>query len=149
MTRLTSRSILMTLLAGTTALAAERARAQGAATPIANIERPKVLTVSSGHCLKRADGTFGAVFGPDTLPPLAFTIGPGSVMADQMHASKARFTGPGQYKEVIIMLYLGKTATVDAFGGLGTVIVSTDNKSGTFALNDGTASGRWNCGTSE
>jgi hypothetical protein len=148
MARFTSRRTLMTLVAGMTSLAAARARAQGAATPTANIERPKVLTVSSGHCLKREDGTFGAVFGPDALPPLAFTIGPGSVMANQMHASKARFTGPGQYKDVIIMLYLGKTATVDTYGGLGTVIVSTDGRSGTFALNDGTASGRWNCGTS-
>lgn len=114
--------------------------------PTATIEKPKALTVSAGHCLKRADGTFGAVFGADALPPLAFTIGPGSAMADQMHASKAPYTGPGQYKNVIVMLYLGKTATQDTYGGLGSVTVSSDGKSGTFVLNDGSASGRWNCG---
>ncbi len=101
--------------------------------------------MSTGHCLKR-DGTFGGVFGPDALPPLAFTIGPGSVMADQMHASKTPYTGPGRYANVIVMLYLGKTATQDLYGGLGTITVAADEKSGTFTLNDGTGSGHWDCG---
>ena len=131
------------LCVGAATAGAGRVMAQGAS---ATIEKPKALTVSTGHCLKRADGTFGAVFGPDALPPLAFTIGPGSAMADQMHASKAPYTGPGQYKNVIIMLYLGKTATQDTYGGLGGVTVNADGKSGTFVLNDGSASGRWNCG---
>jgi hypothetical protein len=122
-----------------------RATAQ-APSATATIDKPKALTVSSGHCLKRSDGTLGAVFGPDALPPLAFTIGPGSAMADAMHASKVPFTGPGLYKNVIVMLYLGKTATQDAYGGLGSVTVSADGKSGTFVLNDKSASGRWSCG---
>ncbi len=143
-TRLVSVAVALgvcTAIAG-----AGRAAAQGPGAT-ATIDKPKALTVSSGHCLKRADGTLGAVFGPDALPPLAFTIGPGSVMADAMHASKAPFTGPGAYKNVIVMLYLGKTATQDAYGGLGSVTVGADGKSGTFVLNDKTASGRWNCGT--
>jgi len=134
------------LSVGSAVFGPARATAQGGGTS-ATIEKPKALTVSTGHCLKRADGTFGAVFGPDALPPLAFTIGPGSAMADAMHASKAPFTGPGQYKNVIVMLYLGKTATQDSYGGLGNVTVDADAKSGSFTLNDGTASGRWRCGS--
>ena len=130
---------------GATVLCPHRVEAQSTGTS-ATIEKPKALTVATGHCLKRADGTFGAVFGPDALPPLAFTIGPGSAMADAMHASKAPFTGPGPYKNVIIMLYLGKTATQDTYGGLGSVTVDADAKSGSFTLNDGTASGKWRCG---
>jgi hypothetical protein len=122
-----------------------RARAQAPAVS-ATIDKPRAMTVSTGHCAKKSDGTLGAVFGPDALPPLAFTIGPGSAMADAMHASKTPFTGPGEYKNVIIMLYLGKTATQDAYGGLGSVTVGADGKSGTFLLNDKSASGRWNCG---
>ena len=43
-------------------------------------------------------------------PAVALTIGPGSAMADQMHANKAKFAGAGKYANEIIALYLGKTA---------------------------------------
>jgi hypothetical protein len=68
-------------------------------------------------------------------------------MADAMHANKARFTGPGRYPNEIITVYLGKTALEDSYGGLGTVVIATDGHSGTFATNDGKASGRFDCGT--
>jgi hypothetical protein len=86
-------------------------------------------------------------WGPTALPTLAFTIGPGAAMADQMHANKAKFTGPGRYPNEIIAVYLGKTALEDSYGGLGTVVIGADGRTGTFALNDGTASGRFDCGT--
>lgn len=89
--------------------------------------------------------TFSAHWGPDSLPPLAFVIGPGSAMADAMHASKAPFKGAGAYRDVIITLYLGKTALEDSYGGLGTVTVNADRRSGRFALNDGKARGSWSC----
>ncbi len=141
-----SASMIAALGVCTALAGSARAVAQGPTSPTATIEKPKAMTVSSGHCAKRTDGTFGAVFGPDTLPPLAFTIGPGSAMADQMHASKAPFTGPGEYKNVIVMLYLGKSALQDAYGGLGSVTVGADGKSGTFLLNDKSATGHWSCG---
>lgn len=115
-------------------------------TGSAKIDTPKALTVPTGFCRKLDNGTFGAFFGPEKLPPLAFTIGPGAAMADEMHASKAPFTGPGRYKDVIVMVYLGKTALEDTYGGLGTVAVNGDGRSGSFVLNDGRASGTWNCG---
>lgn len=117
-----------------------------AAEPTATIQKPKVLTVAGGRCQMKADGTLGVNIGPNAaLPALAFTIGPGSAMADQMHSNKAKFSGPGRYANEIIALYLGKTALEDSYIGLGTVIVAADGKSGSFVLNDGKASGTFDC----
>lgn len=127
-------------------LGAAHASAQTTATAGAKIDRPKARSVATGRCLNTHDGTLGGVFGRSELPLLAFTIGPGSAMADQMHANKAKFTGPGAYKNVIVMVYLGKTALDDTYGGLGTVTVNSDWRTGSFKLNDGTASGTWDCG---
>jgi len=65
-----------------------------------------------------------------------------------MHASKAAYTGPGKYRNVIVMVYLGKTALEDTYGGLGTVTVNADSRTGSFVLNDGSAAGTWDCGQS-
>lgn len=123
-----------------------RAGAQGTPAPSARIVKPKARQVTGGRCLNDQHGTLGGVFGPSALPPLAFTIGPRSAMADQMHASKAPFTGPGTYRNVIVMVYLGRTALDDTYGGLGTVTVNADNRTGSFTLNDGKAAGTWDCG---
>ena len=58
-----------------------------------------------------------------------------------------KYTGPGRYTNEIIAVYLGKTALEDSYMGLGTVVIAGDGRSGTFALNDGTASGHFDCGT--
>jgi hypothetical protein len=118
-----------------------------AAQPTATIQKPKALTVTGGGCQWKADGTLGVNIGPNAaMPTLALTVGPGAYMADQMHANKAKFTGPGRYINEIIAVYLGKTALEDSYIGLGTVTVAADGKSGTFALNDGQAAGTFDCG---
>ena len=129
-------------------VAIPNARAQGTPPATAKIVRPRARVVSGGRCLNDQHGTLGGVFGPSALPPLAFTIGPRSAMADQMHASKAAYTGPGKYRNVIVMVYLGKTALEDTYGGLGTVTVNADSRTGSFVLNDGSAAGTWDCGQS-
>jgi hypothetical protein len=68
-------------------------------------------------------------------------------MADTLHANKAKFAGPGTYKNVIIAVYLGKTALQDSYMGLGTVVINGDARSGKFTLNDGSAAGRFDCGS--
>jgi hypothetical protein len=118
----------------------------GAAPPTAVIEKPKPRTVTTGSCRILSDGTFSGTWGPAALPTLAFTIGPGAAMADQMHANKAKFAGPGKYQNEILAVYLGKTALEDSYGGLGTVVINADGHSGTFSTNDGKASGRFDCG---
>ena len=119
---------------------------RAAAPPTAVIEKPRSRTVTTGSCRILGDGTFSGTWGPADLPTLAFTIGPGAAMADQMHANKAKFAGPGKYQNEILAVYLGKTALEDSYGGLGTVIVNPDGHSGTFTTNDGKTSGRFDCG---
>jgi hypothetical protein len=119
-----------------------------AATPTATIQKPKAQTVTGGICRLTDDGsTLGVNIGPNAkMPTLALTIGPRSAMADALHANMAKFAGPGKYANEIVALYLGKTALEDSYMGLGTVTIAADAKSGTFALNDGKASGTFDCG---
>lgn len=141
------------VLAGAAALATLVAspslRAQGAdaSTAAVTIEKPaaKARTVTGGSCRILSSGTFMAAWGPTKLPTLSFTIGPHAAMSDEMHASKTPFTGPGRYANVIIAAYLGATALVDSYGGLGTVVFNANGRSGTFVTNDGKASGRFDC----
>jgi hypothetical protein len=115
--------------------------------PSVTVEKPRAVKAAGGVCRIAEEGTLGVNIGPDPkLPILALTIGPGSAMADMLHANKAKFTGPGKYANEIIAVYLGKTALEDAYMGLGTVTIAADGKSGRFALNDGTASGSFDCG---
>jgi hypothetical protein len=115
--------------------------------PIATIDKPKSRTVTGGFCRILGNDTFSGNFGPNSsLPTLALTIGPGSTMADALHANKAKFTGPGTYKNEIIAVYLGKTALEDSYMGLGTVIINADKHSGAFTLNDKSATGHFDCG---
>ena len=115
--------------------------------PTATIDKPKSRTVTGGFCRILSNNTFSGNFGPNSsMPTLALTIGPGSTMADALHANKANFTGPGTYKNEIIAVYLGKTALEDSYMGLGTVVINADKHSGTFTLNDKSASGHFDCG---
>jgi hypothetical protein len=115
--------------------------------PTATIDKPKSRTVTGGFCRVLGNDTFSGNFGPNSsLPTLALTIGPASAMADALHANKAKFTGPGTYKNEIIAVYLGKTALEDSYMGLGTVIINADKHSGTFSLNDKSAAGHFDCG---
>ena len=121
--------------------------AAAAPQPTATIEKPKSRSVTGGFCRILGNDTFSGNFGPNSsLPTLAFTIGPRSAMADQLHANKANFNGPGTYKNEIIAVYLGKTALEDSYLGLGTVIINADKHSGTFTLNDKSAAGHFDCG---
>lgn len=118
-----------------------------AATPTVTVQKPRAVSASGGICRVKEDGTLGVNIGPNpAMPTLALTIGPGAFMADQLHANKVKFTGPGKYENELVALYLGKTALEDSYMGLGTVTIAADGKSGTFALNDGKASGSFDCG---
>ena len=117
------------------------------AQPTLIVQKPRAVNAAGGICRIKDDGTLGVNIGPNSaMPTLALTIGPGAFMADQMHANKAKFTGAGKYENELIALYLGKTALEDSYMGLGTVTIAADGKSGSFALNDGKASGSFDCG---
>lgn len=140
------------VLAGATALAtfvaspSLRAQNHAAQPASVTIETPKARTVTGGTCRILSTGTFIGAWGPADLPTLSFAIGPHTAMSDEMHASKAPFKGPGRYPNEIVAIYLGATALVDSFGGLGTVVFNADGHSGTFVTNDGKASGHFDCG---
>ncbi len=136
---------LQPFTAGVILLAAANA-IHAASDPTVTIEKPKARTTTGGTCRIVSDGTLSGVWGPSSLPTLAFTIGPGSAMADAMHANKGRYSGPGKYPNVIIAVYLGKTALDDTYAGLGTVVLNADGHTGSFALNNGSASGHFDCG---
>jgi hypothetical protein len=110
-----------------------------AAKGSATLQKPVALTVTGGGCESDGKGTVGANFGN----ALAFNIGPGTVGAKALGMSQARFVGPGTYRKVMISGYPAKGKV---FAGLGTVIVNDDRQTGTFATDDGTAAGSWNCG---
>jgi hypothetical protein len=140
-----------TLIAAATALAlslgprsltAQASRSQASVT----IEKPKARTLKGGTCRILNDGTFLATYPPDALPTLAFSIGPKATMAAEMHANLAPFKGPGTYKDEILTVYLGKTASDESYGGLGTVTINPDGHTGGFTTNDGKASGHFDCG---
>ena len=131
------RSIILTAF-----LAAAATPPQASAT----IQKPKAQTVTGGLCRILSDGAFAVQIGPNpNMRTLALAIGP-SVMTEQLHANTAKYAGPGKYANEIIAVYLGKTALEDSYLGLGTVTINADGKSGAFALNDGTASGTFDCG---
>jgi hypothetical protein len=104
----------------------------------ATLDKPVSLSVSGGYCESDGNGSVGANFGD----ALAFNIGPRTVGMPSMN--HAPFAGPGTYQHVIITGYPAKGV---AFGGLGSVTVNPDRRSGTFRTDDGKASGSWDCGT--
>lgn len=135
---------VLALLATSSGLVAQGRAAAASVT----IEKPaaKARTVAGGGCRILSDGTLMAAWGPAALPTLSFTIGPHAAMSDEMHASKTPFTGAGRYANVIVAVYLGATAAVDSYGGLGTVVFEADGHTGTFVTKDGKASGHFDCG---
>jgi hypothetical protein len=144
--RVHARFISSTTLFAVCAVSATAA-AQGPTAVSATIEKPKARTATNGFCRILSDGTLTANWGRSDLPLLAFTIGPKATMAKEMHASLAPFAGAGRYANEIIAVYLGNTALVDSYGGLGTITFNPDGHSGTFKTNDGKAAGHFDCGT--
>jgi hypothetical protein len=144
-----SRSLMLAGVLVVAALAGPRslpAQGRAGATASVTIEKPKPRTAAGGFCRILSDGTLTASWGRSDLPLLGFTIGPHAAMGEEMHASKTPFTGPGRYANEIVAVYLGNTALVDSYGGLGTVVFNADGHTGTFVTNDGKASGHFDCG---
>ena len=111
--------------------------AEGGGKAGAKLDKPVALNVSGGACESDGKGSVGANFGN----ALTFNIGPATVGVPDMN--RAPFLGPGTYRHVMITGYPAK-GTV--FAGLGTITVNGDRRSGTFATDDGAASGSWDCG---
>ena len=111
------------------------------------VEKPKRHAFGSGSCVRVTDGSFlGEWFNRDgTL--LKVSIGPTGMglIDDVTPRNKAPYTGPGQYKDVLVKFSLGGRPG-NLVVGHSTVTVNPDGQTGRFDFNDGSAAGTWDCG---
>lgn len=122
---------LFSIVCATSGVAATKAGAK--------LVKPVAKTIDDGTCESDGQGTIGANF----ENAVAFNIGPQTGGASVMKMNTAPYKGPGTYTRVIISGYPEKG---HSFLGLGTVVVNADRRTGTFATDDGKASGTWDCG---
>lgn len=97
------------------------------------------VAIGDGYCESDGNGSIGANF----LNKLAFNIGPATGGAKMLGMDTKPYKGAGTYSKVVV------TGFVDpkhSFGLLGTIVVNPDRRTGTFASEDGKASGTWDCG---
>lgn len=80
---------------------------------------------------------------PAVNPVLRWAVGPQA--AGRVGGSNTPYTGPATYTNAAISG--NNPTTKQAYGGFGTVVVNADRTTGTFVLNDGSASGSWDCGS--
>jgi hypothetical protein len=91
----------------------------------ATMVKPVALSVTGADCSDNGSGSVAAFFPPHTLKStVGFNIGP-IPGVDLPHS--APYKGPGTYQ--------------------GAIVVNADRQTGTFATDDGKASGTWDCGT--
>jgi len=112
----------------------------------ARIDKPFKRQVSSAECYSGAGKYAGLIaFGfPDrSTRALAFTIGPLKDALSPGQENNKPYSGPGSYSNVGIS---GKSQEGKTFVGFGTITVNTDEQTGTFKLDNGSASGTWDCG---
>lgn len=112
----------------------------------ARIDKPFKRQVSGAECYGGAGKYAGLIaFGfPDrSSRALAFTIGPLKDALSPGQENNKPYNGPGNYSNVGIS---GKSQEGKTIVGFGTITVNTDEQTGTFKLDNGSASGTWDCG---
>lgn len=138
-----NKLVLFALVLGTSSFFGfEKSVAQAGA----RIDKPFKRQVDGAQCYAGAGKYAGVVgFGfPDRASrALAFTIGPLKDALSPGQENNKPYSGPGEYKNIGIA---GKAEDGKTFVGFGTVAVNPDEQSGTFKLDNGSASGTWDCG---
>jgi hypothetical protein len=144
--------------APTVAAAAASAVATAQASPAGTggpggvtFDRPVSGRISGAQCDASTDPNMPGVVGfgfptrDVTTAALAFSIGPipGAAGAAIGADKNPPYTGPGTYSNIGMG---GKTPDGRPIAGVGTVVVNSDEQTGTFALSDNSASGTWDCG---
>ena len=130
------------LVPGSATFAFQKAASSGGA----RIDKPFKRQVTGAQCYAGAGKYAGVVgFGfPDrSTRALAFTIGPLKDALSPGQENNKPYSGPGEYKKIGIA---GKSEDGKTFVGFGTITVNADEQSGTFKLDNGSASGTWECG---
>lgn len=112
----------------------------------ARIDKPFKTQVNGAECYSGAGKYAGVVafgFPNRATRALAFTIGPLKDALSPGQENNKPYSGPGDYQKIGIS---GKSQDGKTFVGFGTVTVNPDEQSGTFKLDNGSASGTWDCG---
>jgi len=113
----------------------------------ARIEKPFQQQLSGAECYGAGGGKYAGdvAFGFPSRANriLAFTIGPLSDGFSPGQENNKPYSGPGAYANVGITI---KPPQGKALVGFGTITVNPDQQSGSFAFNDGSAGGSWDCG---
>jgi len=123
--------------------------AQSVATAIgggARIEKPFQQQLTGAECYSGAGksaGNVGFGFPNRSNRVLAFTLGPLRDSLSPGQENNKPYDGAGAYPNIGIML---KAPQGKPMVGFGTITVNPDLQSGSFAFNDGSASGTWDCG---
>jgi hypothetical protein len=113
----------------------------------ARIEKPFQQQLSGAECYSGGGGKYagnvGFGFPSRSNRILAFTIGPLSDRLSPGQENNRPYDGAGTYPNVGIALQSPNGKSV---AGFGTITVNPDLQSGSFAFNDGSATGTWDCG---
>jgi len=123
--------------------------AQSVATAIgggARIEKPFQQQLSGAECYSGAGKSLGNVgfgFPSRSNRVLAFSLGPLKDGFSPGQENNKAYGGAGSYPNVGIAL---KSPQGKIFAGFGTITVNPDLQTGSFAFDDGSASGTWDCG---
>jgi hypothetical protein len=131
-----SESVLGSVQSATTAMAGG-----------AHIEKPFQQQLSGAECYGGGGGKYAGdvAFGfpGRSNRILAFTIGPLSDSLSPGQENNKPYDGAGAYPNIGIAI---KSPQGKSLAGFGTITVNPDLQSGSFAFNDGSAAGTWNCG---
>jgi hypothetical protein len=112
----------------------------------ARIDKPFKRQVNGAECYSGAGKYAGLVafgFPNRATRALAFSIGPLKDGLSPGQENNKPYSGPGDYPRIGIT---GKSEDGKTFVGFGTVTVNPDEQSGTFKLDNSSASGTWDCG---
>jgi hypothetical protein len=113
----------------------------------ARIDTPFKREIAGAQCYSGSGkyaGDVGFGFPDRSARALAFTIGPLRDGFSPGQENNKAYAGPGKYTNIGIS---GQAASGKTFVGFGVVTVNTDEQTGTFRLDNGSASGSWNCGS--
>jgi len=142
-TRIRKLAVLFVLVAtGSATFAFQKPAGQGGA----RVDKPFKRQVNGAECYSGAGKYAGLVafgFPNRATRALAFSIGPLKDALSPGQENNKPYSGPGEYKNVGIT---GKSENGKTFVGFGTITVNSDEQSGTFSLDNGSASGTWDCG---
>lgn len=122
---------------------------QSASTPGgAHITKPFDRTVTGAQCFAGTGANKGkAAFGfPDrdaSTAALSFSLGPLADGYSPGQENNKPYTGAGSYSNIGIVV---RPENGQPVIGFGVVTVNSDLRTGAFQLNDGSASGTWDCG---